>query len=185
MALRLMKLGNTLIKQVTSPPSTRLSTRMERRFSNQASHVPIKDQEKEAACGLPIWVYGVFGGGLLSLGKIHAESSRELETYRKESLEKLAVGFSAGGYISSSYLLWKVNKKQLLEVVLDEMFHAALNLNLHAAHEIDLNKEVLNLPPEKREGPDKVKFDKLRNARLLIHSSLMKIDDAIMLFHDF
>ncbi|CAN1284015.1 DNA-directed RNA polymerase III subunit RPC3 [Linum perenne] len=45
--------------------------------------------------------------------------------------------------------------------------------------------EVLNLPPEKREGPDKVKFDKLRNARLLIHASLMKIDDAIMLFHDF
>ncbi|CAN1284014.1 DNA-directed RNA polymerase III subunit RPC3 [Linum perenne] len=90
-----------------------------------------------------------------------------------------------GGYISSSYLLWKVNKKQLLEVVLDEMFHAALNLNIRAAHEMDLNKEVLNLPPEKREGPDKVKFDKLRNARLLIHASLMKIDDAIMLFHDF
>ncbi|CAN1284006.1 DNA-directed RNA polymerase III subunit RPC3 [Linum perenne] len=48
----------------------------------------------------------------------------------------------AGGYISSSYLLWKVNKKQLLEVVLDEMFHAALNLNIRAAHEMDLNKEV-------------------------------------------
>ncbi|CAN1284009.1 DNA-directed RNA polymerase III subunit RPC3 [Linum perenne] len=88
----------------------------------------------------------------------------------------------AGGYISSSYLLWKVNKKQLLEVVLDEMFHAALNLNIRAAHEMDLNKEVSQ---QKREGPDKVKFDKLRNARLLIHASLMKIDDAIMLFHDF
>ncbi|CAN1283952.1 hypothetical protein LINPERPRIM_LOCUS18494 [Linum perenne] len=49
MALRLMKLGNMLIKQVTSPPSTRLSTRMERRFSNKASDVPIRssDMEKE------------------------------------------------------------------------------------------------------------------------------------------
>ncbi|CAN1284012.1 DNA-directed RNA polymerase III subunit RPC3 [Linum perenne] len=116
------------------------------------------------------------------------ETSKTLYRMWKDGyliMEKLAVGFSAGGYISSSYLLWKVNKKQLLEVVLDEMFHAALNLNIRAAHEMDLNKEVLNLPPEKREGPDKVKFDKLRNARLLIHASLMKIDDAIMLFHDF
>ncbi|CAN0856016.1 DNA-directed RNA polymerase III subunit RPC3 [Linum grandiflorum] len=100
------------------------------------------------------------------------------------NMEKLVVG-PASALSGSAYLLWKVNKKKLLQTVLDEMFHAALNLNLRAKHELDLNKEVLNLPAEKREGPDKVKFEKLRNARLLIHSSLMKIDDAIMLFHDF
>ncbi|CAN1149908.1 hypothetical protein LINPERPRIM_LOCUS18497 [Linum perenne] len=87
MALRLMKLGNTLIKQVTSPPSTRLSTRMERRFSKQASHVPIKDQEKEAAREgvLPIWVCMVFAGYLL--WQIDTEISRDLEAYQKKSLE--------------------------------------------------------------------------------------------------
>ncbi|CAN1854058.1 DNA-directed RNA polymerase III subunit RPC3 [Linum perenne] len=125
-----------------------------------------------------------YGRDAYRMFRLLSKADRLLET-DKIADTKLAVGFSAGGYISSSYLLWKVNKKQLLEVVLDEMFHAALNLNIRAAHEMDLNKEVLNLPPEKREGPDKVKFDKLRNARLLIHASLMKIDDAIMLFHDF
>ncbi|CAI0433435.1 unnamed protein product [Linum tenue] len=102
-------------------------------------------------------------------------------------MEKLVVGGTTTGpsYGGSSYLLWKVNKRLLRETILDEMFHAALNLNLRLAHEIDQNKEVLNLPPDKREGPDKQKFDRLRNVRLLIHSSLMKLDDAIMLFHDF
>ncbi|KAM3682266.1 hypothetical protein ACJW31_12G059800 [Castanea mollissima] len=38
-------------------------------------------------------------------------------------------------------LLWKVNKRPLWEHVLDEMFHAALNLSLRAAYEWDKEKE--------------------------------------------
>nr|POE67993.1 hypothetical protein CFP56_26895 [Quercus suber] len=41
-------------------------------------------------------------------------------------------------------LLWKVNKRPLWEHVLDEMFHAALNLSLRAAYEWDKEKEVIN-----------------------------------------
>ncbi|XP_021281091.1 DNA-directed RNA polymerase III subunit RPC3 [Herrania umbratica] len=82
------------------------------------------------------------------------------------------------GARQSQFLLWKVNKNTLWEHVLDEMFHAALNLSLRVAHELEQEKELLNLPQDKR-------VNRLRKVRLLLESSQMKLDDAIMLFHDF
>uniref|UniRef100_A0A2P2IQ13 DNA-directed RNA polymerase III subunit RPC3 n=1 Tax=Rhizophora mucronata TaxID=61149 RepID=A0A2P2IQ13_RHIMU len=93
-------------------------------------------------------------------------------------MEKVVVG-------AASFLLWKVNKQTLWERVLDEMFHAALNLNLRVAHEMDQQKEVLNIPPDRLDGPMKDRFEKLKKVRLVLESSLIKLDDAIMLFHDF
>lgn len=46
------------------------------------------------------------------------------------------------GARQSQFLLWKVNKNTLQEQVLDEMFHAALNLSLRVAHELEQEKEV-------------------------------------------
>ena len=40
------------------------------------------------------------------------------------------------------FLLWKVNKSILREHVLDEMYHAALNLSLRSTHEMEQHKEV-------------------------------------------
>ncbi|KAI6672357.1 hypothetical protein NL676_000263 [Syzygium grande] len=51
------------------------------------------------------------------------------------------------------FLLWKVNKSTLWPHVLDEMYHAALNLNLRVAYELEKENELLNLPIEKRSGP--------------------------------
>uniref|UniRef100_A0A2P2IQ16 DNA-directed RNA polymerase III subunit RPC3 n=1 Tax=Rhizophora mucronata TaxID=61149 RepID=A0A2P2IQ16_RHIMU len=93
-------------------------------------------------------------------------------------MQKVVVG-------AASFLLWKVNKQTLWERVLDEMFHAALNLNLRVAHEMDQQKEVLNIPPDRLDGPMKDRFEKLKKVRLVLESSLIKLDDAIMLFHDF
>ncbi|XVF50832.1 hypothetical protein PTKIN_Ptkin04bG0135200 [Pterospermum kingtungense] len=82
------------------------------------------------------------------------------------------------GARQSQFLLWKVNKNTLWESVLDEMFHAALNLSQRVAYELEQEKELLNIPQDKR-------VNRLRKVRLLLESSQMKLDDAIMLFHDF
>ncbi|XVF12502.1 hypothetical protein REPUB_Repub08aG0124600 [Reevesia pubescens] len=82
------------------------------------------------------------------------------------------------GVRQSQFLLWKVNKNTLREHVLDEMFHAALNLSQRVAYELEQEKELLNVPQDKR-------VNRLRKVRLLLESSQMKLDDAIMLFHDF
>ncbi|XWS61167.1 hypothetical protein CRYUN_Cryun07bG0102600 [Craigia yunnanensis] len=82
------------------------------------------------------------------------------------------------GVRQSQFLLWRVNKDTLREHVLDEMFHAALNLSQRVAYELEQEKELLNIPQDKR-------VNRLRKVRLLWESSQMKLDDAIMLFHDF
>ncbi|KAJ8771523.1 hypothetical protein K2173_026700 [Erythroxylum novogranatense] len=93
-------------------------------------------------------------------------------------MEKIVVG-------TTIFLLWKINKETLWKTVLDEMFHAALNLSIRMAYELEQQQEVLNLPADRREGPMKVKFERLKKVRMLLESSQMKLDDAIMLFHDF
>ncbi|XP_065847977.1 uncharacterized protein [Euphorbia lathyris] len=93
-------------------------------------------------------------------------------------MEKLVVG-------TATFLLWKVKQHVLWEHVLDEMFHAALNLSLRVSYELEQRKEILNLPADRREGTMKDKYENLKKMRFLMESSLMKLDDAIMLFHHF
>lgn len=83
------------------------------------------------------------------------------------------------------FLLWKVNKQTLWKHVLDEMYHAALNLTQRMAYELDQGREILQQAREKIVGESKKKFERLKKVRMLLESSLMKLDDAIMLFQDF
>ncbi|RDX69884.1 DNA-directed RNA polymerase III subunit RPC3, partial [Mucuna pruriens] len=87
----------------------------------------------------------------------------------------------------SHVLMWKVNKPLLWEYVLNEMYHAALNLSLRMAFEQEKDEELLNVPKDKLKeaGPLQKKYKRLLNVWLLLGSSLMKLDDALMLFHDF
>ncbi|XP_024029216.1 uncharacterized protein LOC21389928 [Morus notabilis] len=86
---------------------------------------------------------------------------------------------------NTTFYLWKVNKPILWQHVLDEMYHAALNLSLRVIHELDQKKELLTIPPEKRTGPLEKEFKRLKNAKFFLESSLMKLDDALMLFRHF
>ncbi|EOA28859.1 hypothetical protein CARUB_v10025103mg [Capsella rubella] len=61
------------------------------------------------------------------------------------------------------FYLWKVNKLIVSRKMLDEMYHASLNLSLKCTHKLD-SKEEAN--------------KKLKGA-------LFELDDAIMIFHDF
>lgn len=45
--------------------------------------------------------------------------------------------------------------------------------------------QLLNVPKDKFTGPLQKKYKRLVNVSLLLGSSLMKLDDALMLFHDF
>lgn len=45
--------------------------------------------------------------------------------------------------------------------------------------------QLLNLPADKRTGPLQDRYNRIRKVRILLESSQMKLDDAILLFHDF
>ncbi|CAN7023153.1 hypothetical protein BRARA_F02080 [Brassica rapa] len=95
-------------------------------------------------------------------------------------MQKLAV---TGVYMP--FLLWKVNKLIVSRQMLDEMYHASLNLSLRLTHEKDSEKELLLLPMEKLEGALKERRNKYRAKSVLLTSASFKLDDAILLFHDF
>lgn len=90
---------------------------------------------------------------------------------------------------SQQLLLWKVNKDAVWEHILDDMYHAALNLSLRLAHENEENAEVVSeaqrMGREKLTGPIADKYKRHIETLFLLVSSLTKIDNAIMLFNDF
>lgn len=83
------------------------------------------------------------------------------------------------------FLLWKVKKPALWEHILDDMYHAALNLRLRIAYEHEQEKEIVQIPREKLVGDLEKRYKRLRKIRIVLESSLVKLDDALMLFHDF
>jgi DNA-directed RNA polymerase III subunit RPC3 len=95
-------------------------------------------------------------------------------------MQKLAVTST-----SMPFILWKVNKLIVSRHMLDEMYHASLNLSLRLIHEVDSEKELLLLPTTKMEGALKERVNKIRAKRMFLSSARFKLDDAIMLFHDF
>ncbi|KAL2533842.1 RNA polymerase III subunit RPC82 family protein [Abeliophyllum distichum] len=92
---------------------------------------------------------------------------------------------SVNGPKQTLFLLWEVDKESLWVRVLDEMYHAALNLRLRITYEQDQEKEILQLPTEKLVGELEKRYKRLRKVRIILESSLMNLDDALMLFHDF
>ncbi|PWA69316.1 RNA polymerase III Rpc82, C -terminal [Artemisia annua] len=80
-------------------------------------------------------------------------------------------------------LLWKIHKRSLWAQVLDDMYHAALNLKLRLVHELEQAKDILK---GKAVGAEVVqKRKRVGEKWKVLESSLMVLDDAIMLFHDF
>ncbi|KAK2458081.1 DNA-directed RNA polymerase III subunit RPC3 [Trifolium repens] len=102
-------------------------------------------------------------------------------------MEKLYVTLATGNARSTPILMWKVNQPLLWEHVLDELYHGALNLKLRIAFEQDNNEEIINMSKKRinESEPLLKKHTRLQNVLLLLGSSLMKLDDTIMLFNDF
>lgn len=96
-------------------------------------------------------------------------------------MEKIAVA----GARQLQFLLWKVNKPSLHGHVLDEMFHAALNLSQRMAYEREKGKELINLPADKQVMSLEERQNRQRRIMFVLESSLRVLDDALMLFNDF
>ncbi|CAI9755120.1 unnamed protein product [Fraxinus pennsylvanica] len=92
---------------------------------------------------------------------------------------------SVNGPKQTLFLLWEMNKEPLWLRVLDEMYHAALNLRLRITYELDQEKEILQLPKEKLIGELEKRYKRLGKVRIILETSLMNLDDALMLFRDF
>ncbi|EPS59613.1 hypothetical protein M569_15192, partial [Genlisea aurea] len=105
--------------------------------------------------------------------------------WRDNYLEMERVGGAGGSDEASSRILWKVNKQPVRRHVLDEMYHGALNLRLRMEQEADKGKEILQMPREKLVGEYLKRFSRLSRIRIILESSLLNLDDSIMLFHDF
>jgi len=58
-------------------------------------------------------------------------------------LQKISVG--GGGPRPTDIFLWRVKKDSLWRQVLDELYHAALNLCLRISYEVDREREVMSL----------------------------------------
>ncbi|XP_073020001.1 uncharacterized protein [Primulina eburnea] len=96
-------------------------------------------------------------------------------------MEKITVN----GNKQSVFLLWRVNKQPLFENFRDEMYHAALNLRLRIIHEQEQAKEVLQLPREKLVGEMEKKYKRFFRVVVILESSIINLDDVIILFHSF
>ncbi|XP_075484501.1 uncharacterized protein LOC142524410 isoform X4 [Primulina tabacum] len=96
-------------------------------------------------------------------------------------MEKITVN----GNKQSVFLLWRVNKQPLFEKFRDEMYHAALNLRLRITHEQEQAKEVLQLPREKLVGEMEKKYKRFFRVVVILESSIINLDDVIILFHSF
>ncbi|XP_076886734.1 uncharacterized protein LOC143536683 [Bidens hawaiensis] len=95
-------------------------------------------------------------------------------------LERIGNGNDAQ---KSETMLWKLNKRSVWEQVLDDLYHAALNLKLRIIHENDLAKDSLLVV--KGTADDAAIKNRLRAKWKVLEASLFILDDAIMLFHDF
>ncbi|XP_076911639.1 uncharacterized protein LOC143569667 [Bidens hawaiensis] len=95
-------------------------------------------------------------------------------------LERIGNGNDAQ---KSEAMLWKLNKRSVWEQVLDDMYHAALNLKLRIVHENDLSKDSLLVV--KGTADDAAMKNRLRAKWKVLEASLFILDDAIMLLHDF
>lgn len=92
---------------------------------------------------------------------------------------------STGGPRQADIFLWRWKKDNLWHQVLDELYHAALNLCLRVSYELEQEREILSRPKDKVVGDLVKRRDHVRNVKVLLEASLMKLDDAILLFHDF
>ncbi|VFQ87948.1 unnamed protein product [Cuscuta campestris] len=82
------------------------------------------------------------------------------------------------GNNQTELMLWRVNKESLWKQVLDELYHAALNLRIRIIHEQELDHQVEGeLGTSNRGGP--------KPRRLKLESAFFNLDDVIMIFHDF
>lgn len=100
---------------------------------------------------------------------------------------------------SRTFYLWRVNYSSLMEHIIDDMYHGASNLGKRLAHELEQEQEVLDLLKQMHQSKNKDgstshvtltktqrdQVNHIRRVATVLETSILKLDDSIMLFHDF
>ncbi|KAF3334842.1 DNA-directed RNA polymerase III subunit rpc3 [Carex littledalei] len=81
---------------------------------------------------------------------------------------------SQGSRDSANIFLWRLDRKAFSKTVLDDIFHAALNLTEKISQLVEKQHEILEN-----------EMKKLIQIKTILQLSLLKIDDSLLLFHDF
>lgn len=100
-----------------------------------------------------------------------------------------------------TFYLWRVNYSSLMEHIIDDMYHGASNLGQRLAHELEQEQEVLDLLKQMHQSQSKNtdgstshvtltktqrdQVNHIRRVATVLETSILKLDDSIMLFHDF
>jgi DNA-directed RNA polymerase III subunit RPC3 len=103
---------------------------------------------------------------------------------------------------SKSIHLWCVDNQAVLHQVLDDIYHAASNLSQRLAHELEKEQQLLgslqqidttkaaagteiHVPNANLTNSQQEQVKRIQSIMTVLEASLLKLDNAMLLFHDF
>lgn len=131
---------------------------------------------------------------------IALKETRELlyRLLKEEYLQLQEVAKAPDHAPSKTIYLWRVNYSAVVEHVLEDMFRAASNIGQRLAHELQQEQEVLDVLKQYHHSKSSgggshvtltqsqhEQVKRIRHVATVLETSLLKLDDAIMLFSEF
>jgi DNA-directed RNA polymerase III subunit RPC3 len=103
---------------------------------------------------------------------------------------------------SKTIHLWCVDNQAVLHQVLDDIYHAASNLSQRLAHELEKEQQLLgslqqidttkaavgteiHVPNANLTNCQQEQVKRIQSIMTVLEASLLKLDNAMLLFHDF
>lgn len=137
---------------------------------------------------------------IAGMAMVQLKSARELlyRLLKEQYVIVQEVAKTAEHSAQKSFYLWNINWQTVQDLVLDDMYHAAANLGQRLAQELEQEQEVLELLKQiqsaKVAGAEShvtltqrqhEQVKRIRGVASVLESSLLHLDNAILLFHDF
>eukprot|EP00245_Coleochaete_scutata_P013284 TRINITY_DN5365_c0_g1_i1.p1 TRINITY_DN5365_c0_g1~~TRINITY_DN5365_c0_g1_i1.p1 ORF type:complete len:248 (+),score=55.87 TRINITY_DN5365_c0_g1_i1:106-744(+) len=137
------------------------------------------------------------------MAMIPIKDTRELlyNLFKDEYVQLQEISKTADKAPSRTFYLWYVNLAKVMEKVLNNMFHGASNLRQRLQHELNQEQEVLALlesiqqahltgaqgamQPTSLTASQRHQLDRVRRIAAILETSLVRLDDCIMLFNEF
>ncbi|OAE35426.1 hypothetical protein AXG93_2587s1410 [Marchantia polymorpha subsp. ruderalis] len=137
---------------------------------------------------------------IAGMAMVQLKDARELlyRLLKEQYVVVQEVAKTAEHSAQKSIYLWNINWDVVKLLVLDDMYHAAGNLQQRLSHELEQEQEVLELLKQiqaaKAAGAEThvtltqrqhEQVKRIRRVASILEASLLKLDNAILLFYDF
>ncbi|KAG6557419.1 hypothetical protein Mapa_000688 [Marchantia paleacea] len=137
---------------------------------------------------------------IAGMAMVQLKDARELlyRLLKEQYVVVQEVAKTAEHSAQKSIYLWNINWDTVKLLVLDDMYHAAANLQQRLSHELEQEQEVLELLKQiqaaKAAGAEThvtltqrqhEQVKRIRRVASILEASLLKLDNAILLFYDF